>query len=103
MTWRAPTLPRPSGAVGFPITDAAVAIAVSKCWLARSEGMPLRIKVDHMTCDWCAYPADVLMESACGFWRSYEAADECQRFERLAPSVQRRLTAEAAHADSING
>ena len=98
MSWRAPTLPKPTGAQSFEVRDAAVAAAIGKCWLARKPGMPFNVRTNHVTCGWCSYDLDVLMESLCGFWRWTGCPDECARFERLAPSVQARLTEEAAHA-----
>jgi hypothetical protein len=95
MTWRAPTLPKPNGATPFEVRDAAVAIAISKCWLARVENMPMRVQIAHNHCAWCEYPLDVLMASICDFWRWVDVPDECARFETLAPRVQSRLVEEA--------
>jgi len=96
MTWRAPTLPKPTKAQAFEVRDAAVANAIGKCWLARKPGMPLTVRTNHETCGWCAYDLNTLMESLCGFWRSPDVSDECERFDRLAPSVRSRLVMEAA-------
>ncbi len=98
--WRAPTLPTviPEGQHSFPILDAAVLCAVSKCWLARQD-MPVRITNNHSTCVWCDYPPDILMASICGFWRSYPAREECERFGKLLITVQQRLVTEAAQPE----
>lgn len=50
-------------------TEPAVAIAASKCWLARMmtnqspDSVKVAIKESHpSTCGWCSYPLDELMK-----------------------------------------
>lgn len=75
-------------------TDVPAVIAASKCYLARQEGMPLRIRVDHDSCGWCSYPTEVIIESVRA-WLAGSHTESIAAFERLPHSAQKRLVAEA--------
>lgn len=96
-TFRPPQLRTIVGAKPFLVTDPAVASAIAQCWLHRSEGMPLSVKLNHETCDWCSYPLDVLMNSLNDFWRDDDAEYRERDFRALPKAVQRRLVEEAGH------
>jgi hypothetical protein len=98
-TWRPPLLSDPplAGQRPFEITNPAVVVAVSLCWLARSPQTSLTLAVRHESCDWCAYPPDVLISSVNDFWRDDDAAHTERAFRQLPKVVQQRLVEEAAH------
>jgi hypothetical protein len=76
-------------------TDVPAVIAASKCYLARQEGMPLRIRVDHNDCGWCSYPCHVIIESVRAWWDG-DHTESAAAFERLPHATQQRLVSEAA-------
>jgi hypothetical protein len=99
-SYRPPLLRDVPGVKPFAITDAAVAAAVSQCWLHRAAGMPLSVKFNHEVCDWCTYPLDVLLNSLNDFWRDEDTEYRERDFRALPKAVQRRLVESAAKEDA---
>ena len=96
-TYRTPPLQDAPDAKPFNVSDPAIASAIAQCWLHRTKDMPASVQLNHLTCDWCSYPLDVLINSLNDFWRDEDSEYKERDFRQLAPQVQRRLVEKAAH------
>jgi hypothetical protein len=79
-------------------------IACAICWLSKQSGLPdipvLRSAVSQrhgLSCDWCDYPPDYLLELA----RVNEDTPAARTFARLSPLAQRQLVDKALHAEGL--